>query len=166
MRRNGEPTKEITLFPPIKTAGEGRTRVSPMPASGIMKSKIKTNLFTFGSLFALSLSGVAADDQKADADNTGKNERDRAAEAKTPEDQGNSPEDRKLTQAIRQAVMKEDGLSMTAKNVKIITAGGAVTLRGPVNTLEEKKKIEDLAKTTAGGAKVDSQIEVKAADHK
>jgi len=52
---------------------------------------------------------------------------------------------------------------MTAKNVKIITAGGQVTLRGPVNSAEEKMKIEALAKTAAGDAKVDNQLEVKAA---
>ena len=42
----------------------------------------------------------------------------------------------------------------------------AVTLRGPVNSAEEKMKIEKLAKTAAGEAKVDNQLEVKAADKK
>ena len=94
---------------------------------------------------------------------TRKNERDRSGETKTPGDQSNSPEDLKITQAIRQAVVKDESLTMTAKNVKIITAGGQVTLRGPVNTAEEKTKIEKLAKAAAGEAKVDNQLEVKAA---
>ena len=34
-------------------------------------------------------------------------------------------------QEIRQAVMKDKSLTMTAKNVKIITAYGKVTLSGP-----------------------------------
>lgn len=55
---------------------------------------------------------------------------------------------------------------MTAKNVKIITADGKVTLHGPVNSAEEKMKIEKLAKTVAGDAKVDNQLEIKAADQK
>ena len=109
---------------------------------------------------------MAADEKKPNADNTGKNERDRSGETKTPGDQSNTPEDLKITQAIRQAVVKDESLTMTAKNVKIITAGGQVTLRGPVNSAEEKMKIEKLAKTAAGEAKVDNQLEVKAADKK
>ena len=62
--------------------------------------------------------------------------------------------------------MKDKSLTMTAKNVKIITAGGQVTLRGPVSSAEEKMKIEKLAKTAAGEKKVDNQLEVKAADKK
>ncbi len=118
------------------------------------------------SIAALSLGAAAADEKKPDSDNTGKNERDRSGETKTPGDQSNTPEDLKITQTIRQAVVKDDSLTMTAKNVKIITAGGQVTLRGPVNSAEEKMKIEKLAKAAAGEAKVDNQLEVKAANKK
>jgi osmotically-inducible protein OsmY len=55
---------------------------------------------------------------------------------------------------------------MTAKNIKIITAGGLVTLRGPVNSAEEKTKIEQVAKSAAGPAKVDNQLEVKTTEKK
>ena len=58
--------------------------------------------------------------------------------------------------------MKDKSLTMTAKNVKIITAQGKVTLRGPVNSAEEKTKINDLAKAAAGQVPVDNQLEVKA----
>lgn len=114
-------------------------------------------------MFALSFAAMAADDKKANADNTDRNKQDRSGETKTAGDQSNSPEDLKITQSIRQAVVKDKSLTMTAKNVKIITAGGQVTLRGPVNTAEEKSKIESLAKAAAGEAKVDNQLEVKAA---
>ncbi len=127
---------------------------------------MKKSLLTLFSIAALSIGAAAAEESKSNADNTGKNERDRSGETKTPEDQSNTPEDLKITQAIRQAVVKDDSLTMTAKNVKIITAGGQVTLRGPVNSAEEKAKIEMLAKTAAGEAKVDNQLEVKAADKK
>jgi len=114
----------------------------------------------------MSVIAFAADEKKVDADNTGKNQRDRAAESKTPGDQSNSPEDLKITQAIRQSVVKDKSLTMTAKNIKIITAGGLVTLRGPVNSAEEKTKIEQVAKSAAGAAKVDNQLEVKATERK
>ena len=60
--------------------------------------------------------------------------------------------------------MKDDSLSMTAKNVKIITENGMVTLRGPVKSQAEKSKIAQLAKSAAGQMKVDNQLEVKNSD--
>jgi len=94
-------------------------------------------------------------------DNTKVNERDRNAAALTPGDQKENQSDLKITQQIRQAVMANDSLSFTAKNVKIITAGGKVTLRGPVKTAEERSSIEAAARRIAGVTQVDNQIEVK-----
>ena len=110
------------------------------------------------SLFTLS---ALAQDTPA-ADNTSKNQRDRSGETRTSGDQSNSSEDVKITAAIRSAVVKDDSLSATAKNVKIITADGTVTLRGPVKNEAEKTKIAELAQSAAGNAKIDNQLEVKA----
>lgn len=52
---------------------------------------------------------------------------------------------------------------MNAKNVKIITIDGRVTLRGPVNTAEEKRLIGDIAIHIAQLENVDNQLEVKPA---
>ena len=123
---------------------------------------MKKTILLLASVLAVPIWAVA-DDKKKDADNTAKNERDRDKKTLTPGDQSTKPADVQLTQAIRQAVMKDKSLSMTAKNVKIITADGKVTLRGPVNTAEEKTKINDLAKSVAGTVPVDDQLEVKAA---
>ncbi len=108
---------------------------------------------------ALACSAFAQDKQPAD--NTGKNERDRSGETKTSGDQSETAEDIKITAAIRRAVVADDSLTMTATNVKIITANGVVTLRGPVNTAAEKAKIGELAKKAAGKAKIENQLEVK-----
>src|SRR6185437_15105424 len=104
--------------------------------------------------------------KKVEPDNTATNEHDRSGETQTSGDQSNSPADLKITQAIRQALMKDGELSMTAKNIKIITANGHVTLRGPVNTAQEKAKIDQLAKSAAGGAQIDDQLESKARTNK
>lgn len=109
---------------------------------------------------AFTLSAVAEDAPAAD--NTAKNERDRSGQTKTSGDQSNSPEDIKITAAIRRAIVGEKSLSMTAKNVKIITADGMVTLRGPVKSAQEKAMIAKLARSAAGKAKIDNQLEVKA----
>ena len=111
-------------------------------------------------LSAFTLSAMA--EQAPAADNTGKNARDRSGETLTSGDQSNSSEDVKLTAAIRRAVVGDKSLSMTAKNVKIITANGKVTLRGPVKTAAEKATIAKLAQSNASGAKIDNQLEVKA----
>jgi hyperosmotically inducible periplasmic protein len=95
------------------------------------------------------------------ADNTKKNERDRNSAALTPMDQNNNQTDLKITQQIRQAVMADGSLSFTAKNVKIITQNGHVTLRGPVNSEKERAAIEAAARRVAGTVEVDNQIEVK-----
>jgi osmotically-inducible protein OsmY len=110
----------------------------------------------------MPLWAFAADDKKNAVDNTGRNVRDREHNTLTPGDQSEMSQDRKLTQSIRQSVMKDKSLSTAARNVKIITTQGKVTLRGPVNSEEEKTKIHELAKAAAGQVPVDNQLEVKA----
>lgn len=122
---------------------------------------MKRIILTLASLSALSLTALAADEKKGNPDNTAINQRDRSAETKTSGDQSNSSTDLKITQAIRQALIKDGDLSMTAKNIKVITANGQVTLRGPVKTVQEKAKIDHLAKSAAGGAKINNQLDVK-----
>ena len=102
-----------------------------------------------------------AADEKANADNTALNQRDRSGETATSGDQSNSSGDLKITQAIRQALMKDGELSSTAKNIKVITANGQVTLRGPVNNAQEKAKVDQIARSAGGGAKIVDQLDVK-----
>lgn len=104
---------------------------------------------------------VIAEDAARDADNTDRNERDRDGDTLTPMDQGKSEADRTITQTIRKAVVGNDSLSTNAHNVKIITVDGAVTLRGPVKTAEEKATVEALAEKASGVKSVDNQLEVE-----
>jgi osmotically-inducible protein OsmY len=95
-------------------------------------------------------------------DNTGRNERDRSVTSVTPMDQSNDPKDVALTQQIRKVVVADDALSMNAHNVKIISANGVVTLRGPVDSPAEKAKIEAAAAQAAGPKNVRNELEVTA----
>jgi osmotically-inducible protein OsmY len=81
---------------------------------------MKRTLLVLACLCGLGLTAMAAD-EKTKADNTATNERDRSGETQTSGDQSNSSADLKITEAIRQALMKDRGLSTTAKNIKIIT---------------------------------------------
>jgi hyperosmotically inducible protein len=93
-------------------------------------------------------------------DNSGRNVRDRDDQNKTTGDQSENEADRTITQNIRRAVTADDFLSTNAKNVKIITNDGTVTLRGPVKSEKEKAEIEAKAKQVAGVKRVDNQLEV------
>jgi len=124
------------------------------------------------SISLLVFGGYACDSQpaaktqvtaaKAAPDNTEKNVRDRSGETLTPGDQSSSEADLALTQQIRQAVVADDTLSTNAHNVKIITNKGVVTLRGPVNSLQEKEAIDAKAQQIAGATKVKNELEVAA----
>jgi hyperosmotically inducible periplasmic protein len=93
-----------------------------------------------------------------DADNTGRNVRDRDGML-TPTDQGISAADVNTTRQIRREILDHKDLSINAKNVKVITTGGQVTLRGPVESEQEKRTIADIA-TRAAGGQVQNQLEV------
>jgi hyperosmotically inducible periplasmic protein len=113
-----------------------------------------------------SQSSVYSDTNQAGvkADNSGKNVRDRAPESLTPEEQGGSEADREVTRNIRRAITAQDALSVSAKNIKIITVNGKVTLRGPVASEQEKQTIAAEAQRVAGSGTVDNQLEIKPAD--
>jgi osmotically-inducible protein OsmY len=94
------------------------------------------------------------------ADNTRTNERDRAANEPTADQQKENRSDRDITQQIRQSIMKDKSLSTDAHNVKIITSNGRVTLKGPVRSEDEKKAIEAKAAEVAGESKVTSELNI------
>jgi hyperosmotically inducible protein len=100
-----------------------------------------------------------------DYDNTGKNVRDRNSMTKTPLDQSENETDQAITQQIRQAIVSDSSLSTNAKNIKIITIKGIVTLRGPVASLEEKEIIAKKTSGIPGIVKVDNQLEITRNNH-
>jgi osmotically-inducible protein OsmY len=105
---------------------------------------------------ALSASLVA----QTPADNTKVNTRDRAKGAATADQQKENDADRDVTQKIRQALMQDKSLSSYAHNVKVITQGGQVTLKGPVRSDQEKQTVEAKAVAVAGAGHVTNQMSV------
>ncbi len=90
-------------------------------------------------------------------DNSGQNKH----HAKTADNQPNAKEDRLTTQKVRKAIIADKGLSTYAHNVKIITQGGTVTLKGPVKSDEEKQKVATDAAGVVSQDKVVDQLTVK-----
>lgn len=100
-----------------------------------------------------------------DHDNTGKNIRDRNSMTKTPLDQSESEADRAITQKIRQALISDDALTTNAKNIKIMTINGVVTIRGPVANVQEREVIARKVSEVQGVLKLDNQLEVTRNNH-
>lgn len=94
--------------------------------------------------------GQMRDNRAATADNTAVNERDRNAGAVTADQQKENKTDRELTAAIRTSVMADKSLSTYARNVKIVSQDGRVTLKGPVRSNQEKASIVATAVAAAG----------------
>ena len=57
--------------------------------------------------------------------------------------------------------MADKSLSTYAHNIKIITVNGAVTLKGPVKSDDEKAKLAEIAANAVSADKVTNEITVK-----
>jgi len=123
--------------------------------------RIALTLVASWVLLGLCTATMAQDSAPVAPNDTAVNVRDRAPDAMTAGEQSNAKSDVALTRKIRRAVVKDHSLSMLAHNVKIVTANGNVTLRGPVNSEAEKVSIASKAKAIAGAGNVDNQLEVK-----
>ncbi|MBV8831691.1 MAG: BON domain-containing protein [Acidobacteriaceae bacterium] len=95
------------------------------------------------------------------SDNTKVNKRDRSASEPTADQAKNNASDRETMRKIRRAVVSDKQLSTYAHNIKIISQGGKVTLKGTVHTEEEKKSIEAKAAEVAGAENVTDEITIK-----
>ncbi len=110
---------------------------------------------------AIPLSALHAEGGTAyPADNTGLNARDKNLKTLTPQNQSTSKMDVTLTQRIRKSLQEDTLLSMNAKNIKIITVAGKVTLRGPVASEAERVRVCEKAKEAAGLENVADHLEV------
>jgi hyperosmotically inducible protein len=106
--------------------------------------------------------GQSPDPTTPKPDNTKVNQRDRNAGEATADQQKMNPADRALTRKIRRSIMADKSLSTYAHNIKIISQDGAVTLKGPVKSDDEKANIIAKAVAVTGSAdKVTDQISVK-----
>jgi hyperosmotically inducible periplasmic protein len=90
-------------------------------------------------------------------DNSARNK----AQTNTADNQNENTSDREITRKIRRSITAEKSLSTYAHNVKIITQAGQVTLKGPVQSDNEKEMIASKAAEVVGAEKVNNQLTVK-----
>lgn len=103
----------------------------------------------------------AFDIAEAGVANSEKNLRDNDGTTLTPFDQSKgSEQDVEMTRQIRQSLMADNTLSMNAHNIKIVTLNGKATLRGPVDTHDERRRILNMATLIVGLNNVINLLEV------
>jgi len=124
------------------------------------------------AMLAASVSAYAANPPQsttppaADPTNTGVNKRDAHENSPpTADDQSNKEPDIRTAADVRKAIVDDKSLSIQAHNIKVLASGGVVTLRGPVNSSEEKMRIEQLAQNVHGVTTVKNELEPQAKTH-
>lgn len=68
--------------------------------------------------------------------------------------------DMETTEKIRRQLMGYGTLSMSAKNIQIVTQDGRVSLKGLVSTETERQTVERVAKKIAGDDKVTNETTI------
>ena len=124
----------------------------------------KASLIACSLLLGLAWTSPAiaqSTDSATKPDNTAVNKRDRSPGEATADQQKMNARDRDMTAKIRSSIMDDKSLSTYAHNVKIISQGGAVTLKGPVRSDDEVKSIVAKASDVAGADKVINQMSVQ-----
>ena len=112
-------------------------------------------------VLGMPLAGHAQDQASPPSSTTPDNSSQNKKHDKTADGQKENTSDREMTQKIRQSIVADKSLSSYAHNVKIITQGGQVTLKGPVRNESEKEAIASKASDVAGTGKVNNQLTVK-----
>ena len=136
---------------------QGASDASGQGEVSLLTKKMKTLTLTILAATVVLIHSARA--EPTNADNSGKNARDKSGQTMTPFDQSNKPADIKITADTRKMLVGDDSLSMDAKNVKIMTVDGAVTLRGPVKSSDEKSLVEKHTKM-AGASAVTNELEI------
>ena len=75
------------------------------------------------------------------------------------EQQTQGATDLALVRSVRQALVDDKALSMSAQNIKVVAVDGAVTLRGSVGSRREKDEVLATVKKVNGVKKIDDQLE-------
>lgn len=113
------------------------------------------------SVFTAALPAAAQTDSPTKTDNSKVNKKNgNNTIPRSADGQKNNKSDIRISADIRKAIYGDKALSTYAHNVKIVTRGGMVTLKGPVRTDEEKSSVEAKAKQVAGDDKVTSHVTV------
>ena len=122
---------------------------------------LRTSLFASAAIAILSCSCMLPHSRglAQSPDNSKQNETQN--QNGTADNQPNAKSDLQTTAKIRRAIVADKNLSSYAHNVKILTSNGAVTLKGPVKSDEEKQQVASDAASVVSPGKVTNELTVK-----
>lgn len=165
------PAQDVSSATPTTASDSSDTSPAPQPEAAATNQAVEKKAIDYKPASGVSPDAVATPvtpaaspnpsvaDGSKNTKNTKTNTRDRQ-NTLTPLDQGNSAAETTITANIRKGIIGDKTVSFNGKNVKIVTIGTKVTLRGPVKNAAERATIESIAKRTAGVSDVDNQLEV------
>ncbi len=122
-----------------------------LPAAAVLATLCLTGPFTNPAAHSQSNSNQTAPDNTANNKDAGR----------TADNQSNGRSDVQTTAAARRAIIADKDLSTYAHNVKIITTGGTVTLKGPVKSEDEKQKVAADVANVVSADKINNELTVK-----
>lgn len=122
--------------------------------AGVRLMKMPRSIFAAVAAFGLFSVACFAQTQP---DNTAQNK----DHAVTADSQSHARSDRMTTHNVRKAIVADKSLSAYAHNVKVITVNGAVTLKGPVRSEEEKQKVQADAANVVSADSITNELTVK-----
>jgi hyperosmotically inducible periplasmic protein len=123
-------------------------------------STARSRILTFCGTAVIGAALFATPALAQQPDNSKNNQGDGSNGAMTAQSQKENPSDRAISQKIRKSVMQDKTLSTYAKNIKIVTMDGKVTLKGPVRSDDEKSAINAKAVAVAGADNVTNNLEI------
>lgn len=82
------------------------------------------------------------------------------AQTAQPSAQGAASTDAEMTSKVRQALMDDTTVGTAAQHIRVNTKNGVVTLRGKVESTEERDEAIAKAKQVAGDANVKDEMTV------
>jgi hyperosmotically inducible protein len=116
-----------------------------------------TSLVLFSLSSLLFVSRATAQTGSQSPDNSAQNK----GQIVTADTQSNAATDRATAAQIRKAIIADKDLSTYAHNVKVIVTDGAVTLKGPVKSDDEKQKVAADVASVVPADKVTNQLTIK-----
>jgi len=87
-------------------------------------------------------------------------ERDRSGAPASSGDQGVNEDERRITHEIHQAILDDPSLSAAAQDIQVTIKDGVVTLRGPVQSRQEKAQVAAAAQRVSGITRIDNRLDI------
>jgi osmotically-inducible protein OsmY len=122
------------------------------------------NLFIFSLLIGVSnLYGETATGVESQTETRNADSGDSRITVDKVDEENKKPskkDDVEITRQIRKRLVGDDHLSLYAKNVSIVTMNGLVTLKGTVDSSQEKTVVEKHARMVVNPSKIRNQLRV------